>query len=135
MLRSFKPRWSNISDANISISGTWKPNFDGEILGVGGHLHDGGATLKLHVNGQENCDSFAKYAEQAEFKFSPKMKMGNAMGVATDHISSMRACYFEDLKVRKLSPDQSWKIVGHYDYDKFQGNKNERGRQESIMAM
>jgi len=64
------------------------------------------------------------------------MKMsGAAMGVATDHISSMKTCFFEENKVRKLDPSQKWRIQGMYDYDKYKGNKNEGGRQESIMAI
>jgi hypothetical protein len=64
------------------------------------------------------------------------MKMnGAAMGVATDHISSMHTCFFEENKVRKLDPSQKWRIQALYDYDKFTGNKNEAGRQESIMAI
>jgi hypothetical protein len=64
------------------------------------------------------------------------MKMnGAAMGVATDHISSMHTCFFEENKVRKLDPSQKWRIQALYDYDKYKGNKNEAGRQESIMAI
>lgn len=118
----------------VISSGTWKPNFDGEILGVGGHMHDGGESVKIHVGNDITCNTVAKYAETSEYKFGG-MKMGAAGGVATDHISSINACYFEEMKVRTLSPDQVWQIKGHYDYDTFAGNKNERGRQESIMAI
>jgi hypothetical protein len=97
-------------------------------------LHDGGVSLDVNVGGQLNCKSSAKYGETSEYKFTG-MKMGAAGGVATDHISSMNACYFEENRIRKLSPDQVWQIKGNYDYDTFSGNKNEKGRQESIMAM
>jgi hypothetical protein len=63
------------------------------------------------------------------------MKMGAAGGVATEHISSIIACYHDENKVRKLSPDQTWQIKGNYDYDTYAGNKNEHGKQENIMAM
>lgn len=96
----------------------------------------GGHSLQVQVNQGVNCDSTAKYAETAEYQFKPAMKMnGAAMGVATDHISSMRTCFFEENKIRKLDPSQKWRIQGMYDYDKFTGNKNEAGRQESIMAI
>lgn len=64
------------------------------------------------------------------------MKMsGPAMGVATDHVSSMKTCFFNENKVRKLDPSQKWRIQALYDYDKYPGNKNEAGKQESIMAI
>lgn len=64
------------------------------------------------------------------------MKMAGAqMGVAVDHVSSMKTCFFEENKVRKLDPSQKWKIQALYDYDKFPGNKNEAGKQEEIMAI
>lgn len=117
-------------------SGTWTPNFEGEVLGVGGHAHDGGDRVHVQVNEQLNCDSFAKYAETPEFQFKPAMKMGGAaMGVATDHISSMKTCFFEENKIRKLDPSQKWRIQALYDYDKYPGNKNEAGKQEGIMAI
>jgi hypothetical protein len=118
----------------VISSGTWKPNFEGEILGVGGHLHDGGQVVNIQAGNVVTCASTAKYAETSEYKFGG-MKMGAAGGVATDHISSMNTCYFEEMKVRTLAPDQVWQIKAHYDYDKSEGNKNERGRQESIMAI
>jgi hypothetical protein len=97
-------------------------------------LHDGGASLSVMVNGQMSCDSVAKYGESSEYKFTG-MKMGAAGGVATDHISTMIPCYHEENKVTTLSPDQTWQIKGNYDYDTYAGNKNEKGKQEGIMAM
>ncbi|QDS69560.1 hypothetical protein FKW77_007927 [Venturia effusa] len=116
-------------------SGSWTPNFEGEVLGVGGHLHDGGYTVQVQVNNALNCDSTAKYAETPEFQFKPAMKMGAGMGMATDHVSSMRTCFFDDMKVRKLDPSQKWRIQAHYDYDKYAGNKDTAGKQEGIMAI
>jgi hypothetical protein len=96
----------------------------------------GGSNVHIQVNNAINCDSEAKYAETAEYQFKPAMKMnGAAMGVATDHISSMHTCFFEENKVRKLDPSQKWRIQALYDYDKYTGNKNEAGKQESIMAI
>lgn len=112
------------------------PNFDGEVLGVGGHAHDGAATVQIQVNNQINCDSTVKYAETPEYVFKPAMKMeGAAMGVATNHISSMKTCFYDDNKVRKLDPSQKWRIQALYDYDKYPGNKDMKGKQEGIMAI
>lgn len=57
------------------------------------------------------------------------------MGVATNHISSMKTCFYDDNKVRKLDPSQKWRIQALYDYDKYPGNKDMKGKQEGIMAI
>jgi hypothetical protein len=62
------------------------------------------------------------------------MKMGEAAGMADKHISTMKACYFGENKVQKLSADQSWTINGRYNYDQFPGNKD-HGKQASVMAI
>lgn len=57
--------------------------------------------------------------------------------VATDHISKMSTCYYDDVGAigRKLDPSQSWVIDGRYDYDKFTGNLDHDGEQSDIMAI
>lgn len=85
------------------------------------------------TNNQVNCDSQAAYGEKPEFMFK-KMAMGAASGMAEKHISSMTVCYGPDIKMRKLERSQSWKILGDYDYEKFEGNKD-HGKQASIMSM
>lgn len=39
----------------------WIANLDAEIMGAGGHLHDGGQSVVLTVDGQVICDSEATY--------------------------------------------------------------------------
>jgi hypothetical protein len=116
-------------------SGTWKPNFNGENMGVGGHLHDGGIDIQINMNGAVQCNSLAKYGEKPEYVSGPgSMKMGPAAGIAEKHISSMSACYFDEIKTRQLSPGQTWQVKANYDYEKFPGNK-EGNSQASVMAM
>jgi hypothetical protein len=115
-------------------SSPWTPNFSGENMGVGGHLHDGGINLEVNLNGALQCDSTAAYGERPEYVSSSNMKMGPAAGIAEKHISSMRACYFNEIKTRQLSKGQSWQIKANYDYDKYPGNK-EGNSQASVMAM
>jgi hypothetical protein len=114
-------------------SSSWTPNFNGEVLGVSGHLHDGGTNVVIMTNNQINCNSVAAYAEKPEFK-SKKMSMGASAGMAEEHISSMTACYGPEIKTRKLSSTQSWKILGKYDYSNHPGNK-EGSKQASIMSI
>jgi hypothetical protein len=120
---------------------TWKPNFEGKLLGVGGHIHDGGVDVQVnYAPGKQLCNSVAAYAESKEYVTQNMAGMGagghggHADGLAKNHISSMTACYIPKLPITRLSKDQSWQVVAHYDYDKFAGNK-ENGKQSEIMAI
>lgn len=57
--------------------------------------------------------------------------------VATNHISQMSTCYYDEVAAvgRKLDPSQTWVIDGRYDYDKFEGNLDHDGEQSDIMAI
>jgi len=114
----------------------WKPNFEGEIIGVGAHVHDGGVNVDIIAGGAKPiCNSVVKYGESPEYVFKAAMRMGAGAQYAEKHISSMSACYNEQLGVRRLSRDQTWTLKCNYDYDKFPGNKGEKGKQESIMCI
>jgi hypothetical protein len=126
-------------------SGRWVPNFEGEPLGVGGHLHDGGVDLQvMYGAGKQFCNSRAGYAEKAEYitgggKAAAAPAGGHTHGVASKHISSMTTCFTDGkgggIPVQKLAKDQSWYVTARYDYDKFEGNKNGKGTQDEIMAI
>ena len=45
-------------------SSPWTSDFDGELLSVGGHLHDGGLTVTIYRNSRAICTSRAKYGVQ-----------------------------------------------------------------------
>lgn len=136
-------------------SGKWKPNFEGDILGTGGHVHDGGVKITVNYQqGKQLCTSNAGYAEKNEYVSGGHTMGGvqskpgsHAHGVASKHISSMTQCYLSPtgeltkegswtgLPIKSLSPDQSWYVSALYDYDKFEGNKNGKGSQDEIMAI
>lgn len=65
------------------------------------------------------------------------MAMPGGEVVATEHISKMSTCYYDEVATvgRKLDPSQSWVIDGRYDYDKFTGNLDHEGEQSDIMAI
>jgi len=119
----------------------WKPNFSGEILGMAGHLHDGGSSVEVMVNNQPICNSEAIYGEKPEYVYTMgnmNMDMKGAMKAAKNHISTMTLCYGgaqTKIPIKTISPDQTWVIRGHYDYGKFAGNLNDEGKQEDIMAI
>lgn len=122
----------------------WVPNFEGQILSLGGHLHDGGANLDVLTTSSNSsvlCSSHAKYAESDKyiFKNSKKMASMGADQVAEKHISTMGWCGLgaSPAKIQPtiLAKDQSWTLQGKYNYDKFDGNKDRKGRQDHIMAI
>jgi hypothetical protein len=108
-------------------------DFDTDFLFIGG------VDLQVRDTTGVQCNSYAKYGETPEY-VQPKMNMpgmaGHAdAGTADKHISSMHACYFDEIKNRKISKGSgSWHITATYDYDKFPGMK-EDGKQSSIMGM
>ncbi|KAF2666057.1 hypothetical protein BT63DRAFT_458422 [Microthyrium microscopicum] len=126
-------------------SGKWVPNFEGEPLGIGAHLHDGGASAEvMYGPGKSFCKSNAAYAEKPEYiagshAMANAQPGGHAHGVASKHISSMTVCFTDGkgggIPVQKLSKDQSWFIQGRYDYDANEGNKNGGGTQDEVMAI
>jgi hypothetical protein len=45
----------------FDVSQDWTANLNADILGAGGHLHDGGTHLTISVDGKVVCDSVASY--------------------------------------------------------------------------
>lgn len=39
----------------------WVANFEGDILGVGGHIHDGGTSLDITMDNKVVCTSWPTY--------------------------------------------------------------------------
>jgi hypothetical protein len=127
--------------------------FDGDVLGVGSHLHDGGARSDVMAGGSKACTSMAGYGETKEYLQKAGMGHGGGGGHGhggdMPHISSMSLCYLEEvskenprgmnradkLSVLKLTKGQTWYSTGQYDYDKFGGMKNARGNQDEIMVI
>jgi len=113
----------------------WYPNFDGDVISIGGHLHDGGFNAQVLVDNATVCDSVAKYAESPEFVFKGATTMASGEKFAEKHISSMNVCYYNEPKAMKLDKGKPWLLKGVYDYDKFAGNREADGEQASIMAI
>lgn len=56
--------------------------------------------------------------------------MGHGNQAARSHISSMSNCA---MSVSHLKRDQRWKVVGNYDYDKYDGNSH-AGKQAEVSS-
>jgi hypothetical protein len=75
-----KPVWFDVAQCGTSevgggaagssfkiASSPWSANFEGEVMGVGGHIHDGGTHLDIIAGSEVACTSSAYYGsgEQA----------------------------------------------------------------------
>lgn len=146
---NLKPVWFDVDQCGMSevpatsqdgkytlTAKPWTPNFEGEVIGMGSHLHDGGVNINIVMNKEKVCDSQAKYGENSQYIFKDaKNNMPGGEKVAEKHISSMSTCYYDGVGVKKLSKDQSWGMSGDYDYKKFEGNLEGDGDQAGVMAI
>ncbi|KAF2402483.1 hypothetical protein EJ06DRAFT_341742 [Trichodelitschia bisporula] len=113
------------------VAEPWVATFDGAILGIAGHVHDGGVGVRFEVDGQHVCDSVATYGSTSG-SISPKPMMG---GGATVHVSAMSTCIGPLLPVKELKKGQKWTLIADYDYDKHLGILEEDGKQSDIMGI
>ncbi|KAE9980173.1 hypothetical protein BLS_009066 [Venturia inaequalis] len=146
---NLKPVWFDVDQCGMSevpaakqegkytlTAKPWTPNFEGEVVGMGSHLHDGGVNINVLINDKSICDSQAKYGENSQYIFKDsKNTMPGGEKVAEKHISSMSTCYYEGADAKKLDPSQSWGMTGDYDYQKFEGNLEGDGEQSGVMAI
>jgi hypothetical protein len=119
-----KPVWLDAAQCGTSeVSGrsagskfdfaspAWTSNFEGDIMGAGGHLHDGGTHLDIKVDNKVICSSIPTYGSDAHAKFranvaksggiapaNPKVAEGShasmpeMKGMSSQHIITMSIC-------------------------------------------
>jgi hypothetical protein len=117
----------------------WRANFDGKIIALGSHLHDGGINAVVTRDGEVVCNSEAKYAETSAYvsqmKGRNRMTVTEQMG-SMEHISSLSLCGTKDgVDIGDIKKGQTWVIKGNYDYSVHAGMKNGRGKQSDVMAI
>jgi hypothetical protein len=120
-----------------SIQGKpWKPNFDGKVISLLGHLHDGGIEIDINAGPEATlCKTSANYGERNEYIFTKGEMMGDR--VAREHISSMSGCSPEEIKSSEynmLRKDQEWTMKGFFNYDAREGNL-ESGKQSEVSSV
>jgi Stress up-regulated Nod 19 len=143
-MSNMKPVWFDIAqcltsdypplkqDGSFQITApTWIADFDGEILGLAGHLHDGGQNVTVYADGELACTSAATYGGNPEFLSIHEHPKGSA----TEHISKMDLCINDSLHVKELKKGQSWVLKADYDYSKNKGDLMDTGKQEPIMGI
>jgi hypothetical protein len=132
---------------DYSVKYTWTANINGEILGAGGHLHDGGTHLTLSVDGKQICDSVATYGSGKAGMGGPAMggmdggekataPKGAAPSLAKqEHITAMSGCFDDKLGLKELKKGQKWTLEAFYDYSKHAGMTHGNGKQENVMGI
>jgi hypothetical protein len=151
--------------SKFEISSTpWVANFEGEIKGIGAHIHDGGTGLDIKVNKETICQSKPTYGTNEEAMSRANIiKAGGvppivpittaptagsaaghshgggkhiiAMSVCGDEMAGINGSPASPLKLKKLVKGQSWVLTAYYDYKKFDGMKNNFGGMDTVMGI
>jgi hypothetical protein len=120
-------------DNVFSIGSDWTSDVSGEILGAGGHLHDGGSHLTLSMDGKKLCSSDAYYGETKEY-VAPSDGHSAHGGIA--HISTMSPCLgFIDFANVSLKSGQNWRLEAYYDYNKHRPSMHGNGGFDKLMGI
>jgi hypothetical protein len=116
--------------AAFSWKYSWTSTFDGDILGAGGHLHDGGTHLTIAADDKMVCDSQATYGATPAY-VGKEMHVGSAK----EHISNMTFCMPPKLGVTELKRGQNWTIEAFYDLEKRKAVLHGDGSPDKVMGI
>jgi hypothetical protein len=84
----------------------------GKLIGIGGHIHDGGINLLVKKNGQVICDSRATYGGTPEYIEGPTSLEMPGMA----HLSQMSRCQGpREAPVTSIARGDSFVIEANYD--------------------
>jgi hypothetical protein len=120
------------NQGNYSVpAARWIANFDGDVIGAAGHLHDGGQRVVLTVDGKQVCSSEASYGGSPEYVQKTSMHKNSA----TEHISKMSLCMGDALGQKELKKGQQWQLRADYDYTKNKGMIHGDGKQSTVMGI
>jgi hypothetical protein len=124
-------------DGEFTVTASpWVANIDGKVIGIAGHVHDGGTNVRISVDEKPACNSVASYGTSPEFVQKDLAASGHSHGGAMEHISKMTMCFPENgLGVAQVTKGQKWVLNADYNYGKFKGMTNKRGTQDTIMGI
>jgi len=107
-------------------SAVWKSSLEGQLISIGGHLHDGGTQVKSFHNGDELCNSIATYGGKPEYI---QRTPGKENGMA--HISNQNWCKM----MGPIHKGDKFHIEASYDMNKNMPMRNARGSLSTVMGI
>jgi len=142
-----KAMWLDITGCGISSKGPpkgknqfmfswqWKSTFNGDMLGVGGHLHDGGTVLNVKLNNKVVCASKANYAVGGHsHKKRSTGLLAKRDGPSADgkmHINTMTFCS----NMGRMKTGDVVRIEANYDFTKHAPMKKKNGSNAPVMGI
>jgi hypothetical protein len=114
-------------------SNPYTSTVSGQLIGAGGHLHDGGTHLTVERNGQVFCDGAALYGTKPGYTtpMAPGDDMDHSHGGAMTHISEHPACR---QNLPTINAGDRLSITGFYD-DAQHPQMVHGGRLHTVMAI
>jgi hypothetical protein len=143
--RPVRPVWLDAAQCGTSevkaqtgaytlTSRPWTSNVSGTLIQGFGHLHDGGTNVTFENNGQQFCDSEARYGTKPGYIEPAGMDHGDgAMDhghAGGSHISEQTEC----TPGASLKPGDVLTIKGHYD-DAQHAQMMHDGKLHEVMAI
>jgi hypothetical protein len=120
--KEITPVWLDVNQCSVSAvpakTGQYQYDYsvtagqNSKLIGIGGHIHDGGTHLGVYKNGQQVCDSIATYGGTPAYIEGPDSLDMPGMG----HISQMSRCQgTETNPVTSIKTGDVIKISAFYD--------------------
>jgi hypothetical protein len=105
---SERPAQTGQYSYSYSLTSQWT----GKLIGIGGHLHDGGTHVTISTNGKVVCDSKATYGGTPAYVEGANSTHMPGMG----HISDMSRCHGTEANpVTAIKPGDKIDLVAYYD--------------------
>jgi hypothetical protein len=122
-------------DKFVLESPKWTTTFDGTIMGMGTHVHDGGLRVQVFQNDKQICQSDSIYGGNPEY-ISPPIMMDNkalaeAMSVDNTHISQQSICYNSGM----MKKGDTFHLKGTYDFSQHPPMLNNNAEPSDVMAI
>jgi hypothetical protein len=113
----------------------WRVGYKGQMLGVGGHLHDGGVILNIYKNNEVVCASKAKYGMGGGHAHGRRdLTKRQGTGPSSDgkaHIKEMTTC----TQMGEVSPNDNIWIDAQYDFNTYKGMQSKSGAYTEVMGV
>jgi hypothetical protein len=106
----------------------WTAPYDGQMIEVGGHLHDGGTDIVIYQNNKVLCNPVASYG--GDSAYTEESNGGGGMS-GLQHISRMTGCTM----MGSFKKGSKFYLTARYNFDMHPGVKNNKGKLDEIMGI